>query len=202
MRDGKTSHVHSGRNGADSIRFPGKKAACSFMQREIHIGVNWSPLMGSQAQGPIRTQLQKILASAAFARAERMRRLLEFIVEHSLSSPNEPLKEMTLGMELYTSNGEFDPRITSVGRVDGTRLRTKLLEYYATEGVADPIIFASREKRCVSPCGWRIPRMVSRYGLVVTSATLKTCSRYRMRSLSQLPTYSASTRQTCGRFAG
>jgi serine/threonine-protein kinase len=97
--------------------------------------------MGSQAPGPIRTQLQKILASAAFARAERMRRLLEFIVEHSLSSPNEPLKEMTLGMELYASNGDFDPRITSVVRVDGTRLRTKLLEYYATEGVADLIIF-------------------------------------------------------------
>jgi serine/threonine-protein kinase len=70
-----------------------------------------------------------------------MRRLLEFIVEHSLSSPTEPLKEMTLGMELYASNGDFDPRITSVVRVDGTRLRTKLLEYYATEGVADPIIF-------------------------------------------------------------
>jgi TolB-like protein/Tfp pilus assembly protein PilF len=70
-----------------------------------------------------------------------MRRLLEFIVEHSLSLPNEPLKEMTIGMELYAANGDFDPRITAVVRVDGTRLRTKLREYYATEGVADPIVF-------------------------------------------------------------
>jgi TolB-like protein/Tfp pilus assembly protein PilF len=69
-----------------------------------------------------------------------MRRLLEFIVEHSLSFPSEPLKEMTIGMELYPAAGEFDPRITSVVRVDGTRLRTKLREYYTTEGVGDPIV--------------------------------------------------------------
>jgi hypothetical protein len=37
-------------------------------------------------------------------------------------------------MELYTTHGEFDPRITSVVRVDATRLRTKLREYYAAEG--------------------------------------------------------------------
>jgi TolB-like protein/Tfp pilus assembly protein PilF len=96
--------------------------------------------MSSQGPDPIRAQLRKILASAAFARAERMRRLLEFIVEHSLSLPNEPLKEVTIGMELYAAHGDFDPRITSVVRVDGTRLRTKLLEYYATEGVEDPIV--------------------------------------------------------------
>ena len=97
--------------------------------------------MRSQEPDGIRTELRKILASATFARAERMRRLLEFIVEHSLSLPNEPLKEMTIGMELYAAHGEFDPQVTSVVRVDGTRLRSKLLEYYATEGSGDPIIF-------------------------------------------------------------
>lgn len=87
-----------------------------------------------------REHLDKILASPAFANAERMRRYLKFIVEHALSSPNESLKEIAVGMALYAGNGDFDPRTTAVVRVDATRLRAKLLEYYSSEGAADPIV--------------------------------------------------------------
>jgi TolB-like protein len=96
--------------------------------------------MCPQPPGQIRTQLQKVLASTAFANAERMRRFLEFVVEHSLSSPNEHLKEIIIGIELYAEHGEFDPRITAVVRVDASRVRTKLREYYLSEGAADPLV--------------------------------------------------------------
>jgi TolB-like protein/Tfp pilus assembly protein PilF len=96
--------------------------------------------MSIQSVDQIRTQLHKMLASPAFANAERMRRFLEFIVEHALSSPNEPLKEMIIGIELYAGHGEFDPRITSVVRVDATRLRTKLRDYYSSDGAGDALI--------------------------------------------------------------
>jgi TolB-like protein/Tfp pilus assembly protein PilF len=96
--------------------------------------------MCSQPTGQIRTQLQKVLASTAFANAERMRRFLEFVVEHTLSSPNEHLKEIIIGIELYAGHGEFDPRITAVVRVDASRVRTKLREYYLSEGAADPLV--------------------------------------------------------------
>ena len=96
--------------------------------------------MCSQPPGQIRTQLQKVLASTAFANAERMRRFLEFVVEHTLSSPNEHLKEIIIGIELYAGHGEFDPRITAVVRVDASRVRTKLREYYLSEGAADALV--------------------------------------------------------------
>ena len=96
--------------------------------------------MWSQPQSSIRTQLRKVLASITFAHAERMRRFLEFIVEHALSSPGEHLKEMIIGIKLYAGHEEFDPRVTSVVRVDATRLRAKLREYYSSEGTADPLI--------------------------------------------------------------
>ena len=99
-----------------------------------------APFMWSQPQSSIRTQLRKVLASITFAHAERMRRFLEFIVEHALSSPGEPLKEMIIGIKLYAGHEEFDPRVTSVVRVDATRLRAKLREYYSSEGTADPLI--------------------------------------------------------------
>ena len=88
----------------------------------------------------IRTQLGKVLASGAFAHSERMRRFLGFVVEHSLASPDVPLKEIIVGIGLYPSGGDFDPRITAAVRVDATRLRTKLREYYGSEGAADPLI--------------------------------------------------------------
>jgi serine/threonine-protein kinase len=69
-----------------------------------------------------------------------MRRFLKFVVEHSLSAPHEPLKEMIVGMTLYAGQGDFDPRTTAVVRVDATRLRAKLREYYWSEGTADSLV--------------------------------------------------------------
>ena len=88
----------------------------------------------------IRTQLGKMLTSGTFAQAERLRRFLGFIVEHSLTSPDVPLKEIIVGIELYAAGGDFDPRVTAVVRVDATRLRAKLRDYYGSEGATDPLI--------------------------------------------------------------
>ena len=96
--------------------------------------------MPSHLPEEIRTQLAKLLTSRTFAHAERMRRFLTFVVEHHLSSPEAPLKEITIGIEIYASGADFDPRINAVVRVDATRLRAKLREYYGSEGMADPLI--------------------------------------------------------------
>jgi serine/threonine-protein kinase len=96
--------------------------------------------MPQPSPAEVRNALCKIVASSVFVKAERMRRFLEFIVEHTLRSPNEPLKEVIVGVEIYALKGDFDPRISSVVRVDAARLRTKLREYYGEEGVADPLM--------------------------------------------------------------
>lgn len=89
----------------------------------------------------IRRQVGTILASRTFAQAERMRRFLGFIVEHCIRTPEAPLKEVIIGMELYAGNdGDFDPRMSATVRVDATRLRAKLREYYASEGASDSLI--------------------------------------------------------------
>ncbi len=96
--------------------------------------------MRLQSPDRILAQLSKVLESKAFASAERMRRLLEFVVRESLRAPDEPLKEIVIGSELYNSSGDIDPRLSAVVRVDATRLRAKLREYYASEGSADSLI--------------------------------------------------------------
>jgi TolB-like protein/Flp pilus assembly protein TadD len=96
--------------------------------------------MAPHSPEQIRAQLGKILASDAFVHAERMRRFLGFVVEHSLSSPGIPLKETIVGIELYAPGGDFDPRISAAVRVDAIRLRAKLREYYQAEGATDPLV--------------------------------------------------------------
>jgi hypothetical protein len=69
----------------------------------------------------IETQLRRLSGSATFAKAARLRRFLEFVVEHAVKHPDEGLKEITIGIELYAIGQDFDPRISSVVRVDAER---------------------------------------------------------------------------------
>lgn len=87
----------------------------------------------------IRAQLARILESPLFAQAARQRRFLEYLVSQTLEGHTERLKGYTLGLEVFDRPPHFDPTVDSVVRVEAGRLRARLREYYATEGVEDPI---------------------------------------------------------------
>jgi adenylate cyclase len=84
-------------------------------------------------------QLGKILESRVFKKSERMRRFLRYIVEMTLAGKQNEVAEYSLGLEVYDRTDEFDPRLNSIVRVDAARLRSKLREYYETEGKDDVI---------------------------------------------------------------
>jgi TolB-like protein/Tfp pilus assembly protein PilF len=90
----------------------------------------------------IRQQLNKILCSEGFARAERMSRFLRFIVEQTLKGAGAQLKEYLVGVEVFDRGEAFDPRTDPVVRGEARRLRVKLRDYYESEGRTDPIRFA------------------------------------------------------------
>jgi TolB-like protein/tetratricopeptide (TPR) repeat protein len=90
----------------------------------------------------IRQQLNKILSSQEFARAERMSRFLRYIVEQTLKGGGSQLKEYLVGVEVFDRGEAFDPRTDPVVRGEARRLRVKLREYYESEGRTDPIRFA------------------------------------------------------------
>jgi hypothetical protein len=56
-----------------------------------------------------------------------------------LDHPGVPLKEYQIATEVFGRQPDFDPQLDSMVRVQAGRLRTKLAEYYASEGAADPI---------------------------------------------------------------
>jgi serine/threonine-protein kinase len=87
----------------------------------------------------VRAQLQKILSSETFVRAERLSRFLRFAVEQALEGQGDKLKEYVVGVEVFQRQQDFDPRIDAVVRVEARRLRSHLMKYYETEGREDPV---------------------------------------------------------------
>jgi TolB-like protein len=88
----------------------------------------------------VRAQLQRLLASAALAGSTRLRRFLSFTVERALAGDGQPLKEYTVGIEVFDRGPDYDPRIDSIVRVEAGRLRARLDEYYRGTGSGDPVI--------------------------------------------------------------
>jgi TolB-like protein/Tfp pilus assembly protein PilF len=85
----------------------------------------------------VRAQLDKILASRAFAGADRPGRFLRFIVGQALAGNH--LKETLLGVEVFGRQPGYDPRLDGVVRVEAVKLRSRLKDYYETEGAADRV---------------------------------------------------------------
>jgi adenylate cyclase len=100
--------------------------------------VDLIPTMTPAAQ-EIRHQLDRILASEAFATAGRHSRLLRYLVERTLAGEGDQLKEYVLGSEVFDRDASYDPRLDSIVRVEVRRLRARLDEYYASAGATDPV---------------------------------------------------------------
>lgn len=86
--------------------------------------------------GTIREHVREVLASATFASSARLREFLQFVVERTLDGDGDALKEYTIATEVYGRDVTYDPQIDSLVRVEASRLRRKLREYYEGEGKA------------------------------------------------------------------
>src|SRR6266496_1228385 len=96
-------------------------------------------LSGVEPADLIRINLKRALGSTPFRTADRLRRFLHHIVEKSLSGQPEALREYSIGVEVYGRKPDFDPRVDAIVRVEASRLRSKLREYYDSAGRSDPI---------------------------------------------------------------
>jgi serine/threonine-protein kinase len=90
--------------------------------------------------GEVQKQLAEILASTLFKRSERLSRFLRFSVTAALDCNEDRVKEYTVGVEVFDRGENFDPRIDPVVRVEARRLRSRLRDWYESEGRNAPIL--------------------------------------------------------------
>lgn len=85
-------------------------------------------------------QIERLIESPLFQSSEAHCRLIRFLAERSLHSPTEPLKEYQIATEGLGRPPDFDPDSDSSVRVQITRLRARLAEYYNSSGSNDPVL--------------------------------------------------------------
>jgi hypothetical protein len=100
-------------------------------------------LMSAQAQEHASyAQVERVLNSRTFCNAEVLRRLLRFIAGKSIAGQAEQLKEYTIAVDGLGKPASYDPHQDSLVRIEIGRLRSRLAEYYRTEGENDPVVLA------------------------------------------------------------
>ena len=83
--------------------------------------------------------LEKLLSSRTLHGSESLCKLLQYLANHSFEHPGVSPKEYQIATEVFGRQKDFDPHLDSMVRVQAGRLRAKLAEYYASEGVDDPL---------------------------------------------------------------
>jgi len=95
------------------------------------------------------SHVEKIENSHTLHSSESLRKLLRYLAEHALDHPGTPLKEYQIATEVFGRPAAFDPQLDSTIRVQAGRLRLKLAEYYAVEGIDDAVqVEMPKERTC------------------------------------------------------
>ncbi|TPL92544.1 tetratricopeptide repeat protein [Mesorhizobium sp. B2-3-12] len=90
----------------------------------------------------VRETLERLLASETFGRSERARKLIRYLVEREQAGEADRLKGFSIAMDVFGKDGDFDPSTDAVVRVQAGRLRDLLQQYFANEGIAEPVRIA------------------------------------------------------------
>lgn len=101
----------------------------------------------------IEEQVGRVLESDGFRKSHRLADLLRFLVSQTLAGSHDRLKEYVIGTEAFGREPSFDPRTNALVRVEASRLRHRLREYFLGAGRDDPI-------RIELAAGSYVPRFV------------------------------------------
>ncbi|HNP34786.1 MAG TPA: tetratricopeptide repeat protein [Woeseiaceae bacterium] len=94
---------------------------------------------GEPSPAAVREALQRILLHGPFDRSPVLSRFLAHVVEHVLTSDAPPLKEFSIGLDVFDRPETFDPRLDTIVRVQARRLRDALSRYYRDAGRHDKV---------------------------------------------------------------
>jgi hypothetical protein len=85
-------------------------------------------------------QISRLVASHALHGSESLCKLLRYLARHAVDHPGTPIKEFQIATEVFGRSPDFDPQLDSMVRVQAGRLRSKLTEYYSSDGLEDSIV--------------------------------------------------------------
>ena len=97
-----------------------------------------------------KAALNAVLGSKEFSRAPALAKLLKYLCEKTFEGRVHEIKEFSIATEVYGRSENFGEKRDSVVRVEMSRLRKRLINYYADEGTQQAL-------RIVIPAGTYAP---------------------------------------------
>lgn len=86
-----------------------------------------------------RAELRAVLASGVFLRSPTLSRFLTYVCQKYFEGNRDYISEHSIGVEALGRRPDFDPISDSIVRVEASRLRKRLAQYYETEGASHRI---------------------------------------------------------------
>jgi hypothetical protein len=99
-----------------------------------HPGPGESTNTTNAASSAILSAVQQAAGSALFRKAPAQRELLLYLAKHRDQTPPS---EYSIGVDVFGRKPDFDPKTDATVRVQISRLRQRLKDYYETEGKHD-----------------------------------------------------------------
>jgi len=85
-------------------------------------------------------EIERLVNSHTLHGSESLCKLLRYLAKQAVEHPGVPVKEYQIATEVFGRQPDFDPQLDSMVRVQAGRLRSKLAEYYSSEGTNDATI--------------------------------------------------------------
>lgn len=89
---------------------------------------------------PRFSEIERLVNSHTLHGSESLCKLLRYLGDHAVKHPGTSLKEYQIATEVFGRSVDFDPHLDSLVRVQAGRLRSKIAEYYSSEGIDDPVV--------------------------------------------------------------
>ena len=113
-----------------------------------------------------RAELDAILNSGMFGRANNLVRLLTFVCEKHFEGTTAEIKEYNIAVQALGRPHDFDPQVDTIVRVTAHALRKRLHDYYRTAG-------AEHAVRICLPPGHYVPTFIHTSELEATTSESK-----------------------------
>jgi Malectin domain len=109
------------------VKSPGvnSDSACS--------GADSNPAASLRAE---QSELEAVLKSRTFVRSPNLAAILKYVCQEYLEGRTDKIKEYNIAVEALGRTQDFDPSHDSAVRVEVSRLRKRLQQYYESEGAA------------------------------------------------------------------
>lgn len=85
-------------------------------------------------------EVDRLVSSHTLHGSESLCKLLRYLAKQAVDHPGVPVKEYQIATEVFGRQADFDPQLDSMVRVQAGRLRSKLAEYYNSEGTNDTTV--------------------------------------------------------------